>query len=267
MKRISLDFTGSCSSEPEKGHNRWHPDIPPVLRVEQGEEVTMDTRDGMDMQITLDTVPSDLRNVDLNRGHALTGPVYVEGAEPGDLLEVTVLRIEPASFGFTTILPGFGLLRGFFDEPFMVKWAIKDGYATSADLPGVRVPDASFMGVMGLAPSHDLRRQIMLREEELRGRGGFVLPPDPRSAVPATETVASEGLRTIPPRENGGNMDTKQMTAGVRLLLPVFVEGGLFSAGDAHFAQGDGEACGTAIEMGATLHASFAVRKGVGVQR
>ncbi len=262
MKRISLDFTGPCSSEPEKGHNRWHPDIPPVLRVEQGEEVIMDTRDGMDMQITLNTVPSDLKNVDMNRGHALTGPVYVEGAEPGDLLEVTVLHIEPASFGFTTILPGFGLLRGFFEEPFMVKWTIKDGYATSTNLPGVRVPDASFMGVMGVAPSHELHRQITLREEELRGRGGFVLPPDPRSAVPATDAVASEGLRTIPPRENGGNMDTKQMTAGVRLLLPVFVEGGLFSAGDAHFSQGDGEACGTAIEMGATLHASFAVRKG-----
>lgn len=262
MKRITLDLTKSCSSEPDKGHNRWHPDIPPVMRVEQGEELVMDTRDGLDMQVTPRTSAADLRSVDLNRGHALTGPIYVEGAEPGDLLEVTVLRIEPAHFGFTTILPGFGLLRGFFEEPFLVKWEIMDGYATSPDLPGVGLPDASFMGVIGVAPSSALRHRILLREEELRRRGGFVLPPDPRPAVPPSERIASEGLRTIPPRENGGNMDTKQMTAGVRLLLPVFVEGALFSAGDAHFAQGDGEACGTAVEMCATLHASFRLRKG-----
>ena len=262
MKRISLDLTKPCASEPDKGHNRWHPDIPPVMRVEQDEELVMDTRDGLDMQVTPHTSAADLRSLDLNRPHALTGPIYVEGAEPGDLLEVTIIRIEPASFGFTSIFPGFGLLRGTFEEPFLVKWDLKDGYATSPDLPGVRVPDASFMGVMGVAPSRALRQRILLREEELRRRGGFALPPDARAAVPPSEPIASEGLRTIPPRENGGNMDTKQMTPGVRLLLPVFVEGGLFSAGDAHFAQGDGETCGTAIEMGATLHASFRVLKG-----
>ena len=267
MKRITLDFTRSCASEPDKGHNRWHPDIPPVLRVEQGEEVVMDTRDGLDLQITRDTVTSDLAKVVLSSSHALKGPVYVEGAEPGDLLEVTVMRIEPGSFGFTTILPGFGLLRGVFEEPYLVKWDIRDGYATSAELPGVRVPDASFMGVMGVAPSHDPMRRIVAREDELLRRGGFVLPPDPTNAVPDSEPVASQGLRTIPPRENGGNMDTKQMTAGVRLLLPVFVEGALFSAGDAHFAQGDGESCGTAVEMSSTLHAGFRVRKGEARQR
>ena len=199
----------------------------------------MDTRDGLDMQVTPHTSAADLRSLDINRGHALTGPIYVEGAEPGDLLEVTVVQIDPASFGFTSIFPGFGLLRGTFEEPFLVKWDLKDGYATSPDLPGVRVPDASFMGVMGVAPSRALRQLILLREEELRRRGGFALPPDPRAAVPASEPIASEGLRTIPPRENGGNMDAKQMTPGVRLFLPVFVEGGLFSAGDAHFAQGE----------------------------
>ena len=267
MKRITLDFSRPCSSEPDKGHNRWHPDIPPVLRVDQGEEVVMDTRDGLDLQVTHNSTAADLVNVDLKSSHAMTGPVYVEGAEPGDLLEVTVLRIEPGSFGFTTILPGFGLLRSVFEEPYLVKWDIKDGYATSEQLPGVRVPDASFMGVMGVAPSHDLMRRIVSREEELLRRGGFVMPPDPRSAVPPSDPVASQGLRTIPPRENGGNMDTKQMTAGVRLLLPVFVEGALFSAGDAHFAQGDGEACGTAVEMCSTLHASFLVRKGEARER
>ena len=203
MKRISLDLTKPCASEPDKGHNRWHPDIPPVMRVEQDAELIMDTRDGLDMQVTPHTSAADLQGLDLNRAHALTGPIYVDGAEPGDLLEVTIIRIDPASFGFTTIFPGFGLLRGTFEEPFLVKWDMKDGYATSSDLPGVRVPDASFMGVMGVAPSRTLRQKILLREEELRRRGGFVLPPDFWAAVPASEPISSEGLRTIPPRENG----------------------------------------------------------------
>ena len=83
MKRIALDFSKQCSGEPGKGHNRWHPDIPPALRVQQGEEVVMETRDGLDLQVTRDMVSSDLENVVLSSSHALTGPVYVEGAGPG----------------------------------------------------------------------------------------------------------------------------------------------------------------------------------------
>ena len=98
-------------------------------------------------------------------------------------------------------------------------------------------------------------------------RGGMVLGPEPRDAVPSYEPLASEGLRTVPPREHGGNLDIKQLTAGTKLLLPVFTEGALFSAGDAHFAQGDSECCGTAIEMDCTLHVSFEVRKGEATRR
>ncbi len=98
-------------------------------------------------------------------------------------------------------------------------------------------------------------------------RGGMVLGPEPVDAVPSYEPLASEGLRTVPPREHGGNLDIKQLTAGTRLLLPVFTEGALFSAGDAHFAQGDSECCGTAIEMDCTLHVSFEVRKGEATRR
>jgi formamidase len=123
------------------------------------------------------------------------------------------------------------------------------------------------MGTIGVAPSHALRQEILLREEELRRRGGAVLGPEPAGAVPATEPIASEGLRTIPPRENGGNLDIKQLTAGARLLLPVFTPGALFSAGDAHFAQGDAECCGTAVEMDCALHVSFQVRKGEAERR
>ena len=267
MKAIELDYTKRCADEPAKGHNRWHPDIPPALEVDPGEEVVLQTRNAFDGGVTPSSTSDDLRSVDLNLVHPLTGPVYVRGAAPGDLLEVSILSIEPAAWGFTTILPGFGFLRDLFLEPYVVHWNIGDGYAESPELPGVRVPRAPFMGTIGVAPSRKLRQEVLLREDELRRRGGAVLGPEPNGAVPASEPLASEGLRTVPPRENGGNMDIKQLTAGVRLLLPVFVDGALFSAGDAHFAQGDSECCGTAIEMDCTLHASFQVRKGEAARR
>jgi formamidase len=93
------------------------------------------------------------------------------------------------------------------------------------------------------------------------------LPPEAQGAVPASEPIASEALRTIPPREIGGNLDIKQLSKGARLLLPVFAEGALFSVGDAHFAQGDGEACGTAIEMAGAIVVRFALHKGEAERR
>lgn len=262
MKSIELDYSKQCADEPTKGHNRWHPDIPPAVEVASGEEVVLQTRNALDGGVTPASKPEDLRNINLGLVHPLTGPVYVKGAEPGDLLEVNILNIEPGGWGFTTIIPGFGFLRDVFLEPYVVHWSIRDGYAESQHLPGVRIPGAPFMGTIGVAPSRQLRQQILLREDELARRGGAVLGPDPQGAVPAGEPLASEGLRTIPPRENGGNLDIKQLTAGTRLLLPVFTEGALFSVGDAHFAQGDSECCGTAVEMDSTLHVSFRVLKG-----
>ena len=267
MKSIEVDLSRPCAEESSKGHNRWHPDIPPAVEAEPGEEVVMQTRDAFDGQIGSSTIAADLANVDLNLVHPLTGPVYVNGAQPGDLLEVNVLRIEPGNFGFTTIIPGFGFLRNIYLDPFIVKWDIRNGYAESIDLPGVRIPEASFMGTIGVAPSRSLMEEVTIREQRLLNAAGAVLPPDPRAAVPATEPIASEGLRTVPPRENGGNMDIKQLTAGVKLYLPVFTEGALFSAGDAHFAQGDSECCGTAVEMACTLHVSFQLHKGEAERR
>src|ERR671934_499226 len=118
------------------------------------------------------------------------------------------------------------------------------------------------MGVIGVAPSAELLRQTAEREAELLARGGAVLGPDPVGAVPSSEPIASTALRTIPPRETGGNLDIKQLSAGTTLLIPVFAEGALFSVGDAHFAQGDAEACGTAIEMSATFRGTLRLRKG-----
>src|SRR6266498_3698547 len=199
--------------------------------------------------------------------HPLTGPVFVSGAEPGDVLVVEILDVKPDRYGYTVQVPGFGFLRDIFPEPFKVNWDIADGWATSADLPAVRIPGSPFMGTIGLSPGHELLVATTAREQDLLDRGGFVLPPSPASAVPSDPRLAAEGLRTIPPREQAGNVDIKQLGKGAKLLIPVDTPGGLFSAGDAHFAQGDCETCGTAIEMRATLHVRFTVHKGAATAR
>jgi formamidase len=259
---VRIDRSKTLLEEPGTGHNRWHPDIPPVLRCEPGDEVVLETRDAFDGQMgpdaTLDTVAAP--NLDVV--HPLTGPVYVEGAQPGDLLEVEILEVVPDSYGYTVQVPGFGFLRDVFGEPFMVRWELAGGWATSADLPGVRIPAAPFMGTIGLSPGPEALRRITAREQAAADRGGFVLPPSAADAVPADPRIAAEALRTIPPREQAGNVDIKQLGAGTRLFVPVDTPGGLFSAGDAHFAQGDCETCGTAIEMRATLRVRFTVHAG-----
>ena len=249
------------------GHNRWHPDIAPAIRVGSGSTVEMETIDGLDRQITAKTTASDLLRVDMGRIHPLTGPVHVEGAEPGDLLAVKIEAVQTADRGFTFIMPGFGFLREHFPDPFVVHWEMANGFAQSEDLPGVKIPGAPFMGVMGVAPSHDLLARINRREAELLGRGGAILPPDAQAAVPTTPSIAANALRTIAPHETGGNIDIKQLTVGATLYLPVYQTGGLFSVGDAHFAQGDGESCGTAVETSATFVAKFEVLKGEATRR
>ena len=262
IHEIRIDRSKTLAEEPGTGHNRWHPDIPPVVRCEPGDEVVLETRDALDGQIGPAARWTPWPRPTSTSVHPLTGPVYVEGAEPGDLLEVEILDIEPDRYGFTVQIPGFGFLRDVFPEPFKVNWDIADGWATSADLPGVRIPGSPFMGTIGLSPGHELLAATTAREQALLDRGGFVLPPSAAGAVPADPRLAAEGLRTVPPREQAGNVDIKQLGEGAVLLIPVDTPGALFSAGDAHFAQGDCETCGTAIEMRATLRVRFSVRKG-----
>ena len=257
---IRIDRTRSLQFEPSTGHNRWHPDIAPILRVNEDEIVALETRDAFDGQIAQDTSNNELSRVSLARVHPMTGPVYINGAEPSDLLEVNVLHVEPQGFGFTVQGPKYGFLRDIFTNDYLIRWKIVDGHAVSPDLPGVRVPGAPFMGVMGVAPSHDLMRAISEREADLAARGAFVALPGAEDAIPQDPTIARVALKSLPPREFGGNIDVKQLTAGTTLRLPVFVPGALFSTGDAHFAQGDNECC-TAIETGATLHCSFKIIK------
>ena len=262
MKSIEIDRSKRLADEPRKGHNRWHPDIPPVLEAGPGEEVVLETRDASDGQVRPGTTVGDLEGMRTKVSHPLTGPVYVRGASPGDLLEIEYLDILPQPYGFTRFRPGAGFLRDLFTEPYLVHWDIGDGWATSPHLPGVRIPDGSFMGTAGLAPSHAQMAQWTRREAELVERGGIAFPPDPEDAVPSAGPIATEGLRTIPPRENCGNADAKQLTKGSRLLIPVNVEGALYSVGDGHFAQGDSECCITAIEMGATAAVRFKLHAG-----
>lgn len=259
---VRIDRSKTLAEQPDTGHNRWHPDISPVVHCEPGDEVVLETRDALDGQVTRETTVAEVGEADLDVVHPLTGPVHIRDAEPGDLLEVEILEVEPQPYGFTVEIPGFGFLRDYFPEPFKVDWDIADGWATSDDLPGVRIPGAPFMGTIGLAPGADRLEATIAREQALLERGGVVLPPSATGAVPDTPRIADKALRTIPPREQGGNVDIKQLVAGTRLLIPVDAPGALFSAGDAHFAQGDCETCGTAIEMGATLRVRFGLRKG-----
>jgi formamidase len=245
-------------------HNRWHPGLEPVASVRPGVEVTLETRDGIDGQLTPESTHEDVLALDLGLGHPLTGPVYVEGAQDGDLLEIELLEFEEDSFGTTAIIPGFGFLADLFTEPYLVKWRIEDGFAHSAELPGVAIPRATFPGVVGVAPSPELLERFRAREDAIRDAGGTVADPAPETAIPP---AARDGLRTIPPRETGGNIDIRQLVAGSRVFLPVHVPGALFSIGDLHFAQGDGEVCGTAIEIAGALTVRFRLDRGGGARR
>ncbi|MCZ6523753.1 MAG: acetamidase/formamidase family protein, partial [Alphaproteobacteria bacterium] len=167
------------------------------------------------------------------------------------------------------IIPGFGFLRDKFPEPFVANWSLTRLEAKSDQIPGVTIPMNAFMGSVGILPGDPEVDAILAREAALAGAGGFVLTPQPTGALPS-DICGAEGsdkdrcLRTIPPRENGGNMDVKQMQVGTTLLLPCFIDGcGLF-IGDVHYAQGDGEVSGTAIEMGATVTVVTEIRKGLG---
>jgi formamidase len=264
LHSLTIDPGRALAQQPGTGHNRWHPDIPAALEVEPGDELALQTRDALDGQIGPRSTRADVRSLDIGRVHPLTGPVHVSGAEPGDLLEIEILAVEPAAFGYTVQSPGFGFLRDRFSQPFLARWEIAGGYARSDDVPGVRIRGAAFMGAIGVAPSSELMRRITVRERRLAAAGALVDLPDAASAVPPEPAIAADALRTIAPRENAGNIDIRQLVAGTKLLLPVWVPGALLSAGDAHFAQGDGEVCGQAIEMRATLRARVALHKGEG---
>jgi formamidase len=256
-----------CEQDPNC-FNRYHPAIKPVARAKPGDQIVVHTRDALDSNLNINSKPKDVTAIDVNLIHPMTGPIYIEGAKRGDVLAIKLVNVTPNEYGYTTIIPGFGFLPDLYTEPFVANWKLNRVEAVSAEVPGVRIPMNGFMGSVGVMPGAEEVDKWLARETQLAAAGGVALPPEPTSARPA-EICGPKGshkdkcLRTIPPRENGGNMDVKQMVEGTTLLLPCFIDGcGLF-IGDVHFAQGDGEVAGTAIEMGAIVTVETSIRKGM----
>ncbi|KAJ3839893.1 Formamidase [Lentinula raphanica] len=197
-----------------QSHLAWDNSIQPILRVKSGETVKFDCLDASNGQITPESTVSNVSSLVFSNLDQVNGPIFVEDAQPGDTLKVEVLSIETADWGWTACIPGFGLLSDEFPEPALKIWKLdkEEGFAYFDQEKGIKIPLRPFAGEMGVA-----------RKET----GSF---------------------STIPPYNTGGNIDTKHVTAGATLYLPIEVEGALFSMGDGHAAQGDGEVCGTAIE-------------------
>lgn len=207
----------------EQFHLAWDRSIEPIATVASGDIVEIDALDASCGQITQYSTVADLAALDFSRVDQVNGPIAVEGAEPGDTLEIELLDFQPADWGWTASIPGFGLLADDFTEPALRITRLSGGRAEF--LPGVQIPLAPFCGELGVAPDE-------------------------------------EGAHsTIPPDVFGGNMDTRHLTAGTRLFLPIFAPGGRFSLGDGHAAQGDGEVCGTAIETPMRVRVRLTVRK------
>jgi len=233
--RIRISPGKRCADEEDICHNRWHPELKPIAEISPGDEVTIETRDALDGRIKNTPGADDVASIDASVVHPLTGPISVRSAKPGDLLVVKILDGGPISdFGYTFVARGFGFLREVFDRPYKVRWELGRYYASSPELPGVRIPAAPFPGVIGVAPSREILTRSRSREEAIALKGGLVLPPDPRGAVPSREPIASEGLRTLPPRENGGNLDVRNLAPGSEIFFPVFVDGALLFVGDMH---------------------------------
>lgn len=206
-------------------HYGWDNAIAPVRTVAPGTTLAFECRDASDGHFTADSTVADVATLDTARVNPVTGPVCIDGAEPGDALKITLGDFEPSGLGWTANIPGFGLLADQFPEPALHMWRDRLGEPALYG-PGARVPLRPFTGTIGVAP-----------------------------AEPGLHSV-------IPPRRVGGNLDVRDLSAGTVLWLPVEVAGALFSVGDTHAAQGDGEVCGTAIESAMTVTLTFELEKG-----
>jgi formamidase len=254
----------SCLEDPDC-FNRLHPRIPMAARARPGQTILFHTRDAGD---SLGTVASQgperpvLRSGG-SRAHAVTGPVYIEGARAGDVLKVTILGIEPGRWGWTRA-GGGGYVGDLVEGGLTVVWRLNRDFAESDELPGVRIPNASFPGLVTTLPGPVQLQRMLARERALADAGGRVLLPEPVDASPAPlcgpdGSAAEECLRTIPPREHGGNLDIRYLQTGVAVYLPCFLDGCGLAIGDLHYAQGDGEVSGTAIEMSADVRVQVEV--------
>lgn len=279
-----LDLSKPMEEQLHPGHNRWHPDIPAAFSVDPGTAFRMECQDWTDGQIKNNDSPNDIRDVNLARVHVLSGPVYVNGVEPGDLLVVDILDMgtfQEYEWGFNGIFAkenGGSFLTDHYPEAAKSIWDFEGIYTTSRHVPGVKFAGLIHPGLIGVAPSLELLQKWNERENELKMSDPDRVPalantPNPEAAVLGTlkgaefDRVAKEGARTVPPRENGGNCDIKNLSKGSRIYFPVFVKGAKLSVGDLHFSQGDGEItfCG-GIEMAGWIDLKVDVIKG-GMER
>ena len=256
---IIVGGTGENCIEDPGCINRLHPDIPMIYRAYPGQSILFRTRDTIDVLGTVETQTSEPKTLEINFGavHPMAGPVYIEGASPGDVLKVTILNIDPGIYGLT-FGGGGGFIPDLVEGEFLTVWRLNREFAESDDIPGVRIPNASFPGVVSTLPGPAQLADMLQREQQLANAGGQVSLPSPIGASPPeicgpNGSAADKCLRTIPPREHGGNMDIRYLQSGVSIYLPCFIEGCGLTIGDLHYAQGDGEVSGTAIEMSANI--------------
>src|SRR5919197_3415374 len=194
----------------DRVHYQWDAGNEPALEIASGDTVVVHTRDVSDNQITPESDSSAIESLDWDRVYPLAGPVAIQGAEPGDTLAVQVLDIHTEGWGWTAILPGFGLLPDDFPDAYLRIFDISNGEV--ARLESAAIPLDPFFGTMGVCPE------------------------------------GAQAVPIMPPGTFGGNMDTRQLNQGTTLFLPVQVAGAQFSCGDAHGMQGDGEVCVTGLE-------------------
>ena len=221
---MSSNGSGNYTIHDHHTHYGWDNALGPVLEVEPGQTVTFETVDASGGQLSPTSTVADVATLDFGKVNPVTGPVRILGAEPGDALSVRVLELKPSGWGWTANIPGFGLLAEDFRDPHLKLWNFTGDTATFAD--GINLPLKAFPGTIGLAP-----------------------------AEPGHHSV-------VPPRACGGNLDIRDLSAGTTLFLPVQVGGALFSVGDTHAAQGDGEVCGTALESPMNITLEFELLKG-----
>ena len=270
-KLIKIDLDSSPYDN-DMVHNRWHPDIPMVATVKPGDDFIVECFDWTGGAIKNDDFAADVRDIDLTTVHFLSGPIGVEGAEPGDLLVVDLLDIGafPDKLwgfnGFFSKKNGGGFLTEHFPEAQKSIWDFEGMFTTSRHIPKVRFPGLIHPGLIGCLPSKSMLETWNKREQALIDTDPGRVPP--LAAPPFAKTAhmgrlkgeaavaaAAEGARTVPPREHGGNCDIKDLSRGCKIFFPVYVPGGGLSMGDLHFSQGDGEItfCG-AIEMAGWIH-------------
>ena len=211
-----------------KHHFGWDRALAPALHIQPGQSIQFEVADASGGQLTRQSTRADVATLDTARVNPVTGPVFVEGASPGDTLLVEIGSFTGSGWGWTAIIPGFGLLADEFPAPYLHISHYDDRRVEFT--PDIHLPTRAFPGTIGVVP-----------------------------AAPGPHSV-------IPPRAVGGNMDFRDLVQGAKVHLPVQVPGALFSVGDTHAAQGDGEVCGTAIETPMTVELRFEVRKQTGLR-